>query len=217
MDFTLRFPEGWYLVNTPQAVGAVEPEGKAQVSVELAGVGDDPAKAAQAFIDGRMREVRATLDSSQPVRIGDLPGWRVEGRARMPGGTVHGQITFVAWRGFVFRINGLALSGDVEKYRGRLHSVARSFRGLLPEERASIRTVRLQVAQALEGESLEQLGARTGNVLDVPTTAILNDVFVDARLARGQSIKIGVSEPYQPEPTRPPSLEIVDDAAEPNS
>ncbi len=57
---------------------------------------------------------------------------------------------------------------------------------------------RLEIVKSRGGESLAALSARTTNELDLPTTAVLNDVFINAVLREGQWIKIGRAVRYSP-------------------
>ena len=75
--------------------------------------------------------------------------------------------------------------------------MARSFRPLTPRERTSIRETRLRVVQAVEGEDLGALSERTRNTWNLQETAVMNGLFVDARLGAGQLVKIAVSQPYR--------------------
>jgi predicted Zn-dependent protease len=63
LDFTLRIPEGWRFVNSPAAVGAVSPDGRARVMLEQAGEGEDPAVLADEFIAQRAAQVEAQIEA----------------------------------------------------------------------------------------------------------------------------------------------------------
>jgi predicted Zn-dependent protease len=201
MDFSVRFPDGWQLVNTREAVGAVEPSGQAFVALRFAGVGDDPRAVARQFAETELRQAKGKVVHEQPIQVGDYPAYRMEVEA----GAVKtgGHMTFLAYRGTIFRIDTIARAADVAKYEGRGRAVVRSFRPLTAEEKALFKITRLHVVEALGGESLQELSARTKNALPAGVTAILNDVFIDSRLKAGQLVKIGLAEPYVPR-TPPP-------------
>jgi predicted Zn-dependent protease len=205
MNFSMRFPDGWMLINTHQAVGAVEPSGRAMVSLKVAGAGDDPVAVAHAFMEGEMKEAKASVSRAGPVQIGDLPGYRVEGEGRMGGVKTGGHITFIAHEGMVYRIDVVSRAKDAAKFAGRTRVVARSFRPLTDEEKGSFEITRLRVVRAQQGERLDELSQRTGNALRLGTTAVLNGIFINSGLAGGQLIKVGISEPYVPERRQPPT------------
>jgi predicted Zn-dependent protease len=98
----------------------------------------------------------------------------------------------------VYRLSAVYIPISAEKYADRAKQMVRSFRPLTPEERAAIEVNRLRLVRAHEGETIAKLSARTGNVYEVHPTAIANGLSVDAVLAEGQLLKIGVRGPYAP-------------------
>ena len=197
MNFKLRFPEGWQLINSHDSVAAVEPRGEAAIFLTFGGVGDDPEKVADEWLETKGKEMRVKISQRGPIKVGELDGYRLEGQAPARGGHTGGSINFIAHEGTVYMINVVSRASDANKFRGRGRVVVRSFEPLDEEERASFRIVRQAHVKALPGETIEALSRRSGNVLDVPTTAIINRVFIDTRLQSGQLIKIGVAEPYR--------------------
>jgi predicted Zn-dependent protease len=192
MGFAMRFPPGWRRFNTRQAVGAVSPSRDAQVALEFQGRGDDVQAAAAQFI-AESSGGGLSVDPPRPIKIGSLDAMRAEGRARVRGGSVGAHFTWITWQGSVFRLTGMALGGS-SKLEGVFRSVARSFRPITPQERASISERRLRIATARGGESIGELSRRTGNEWDIQRTAVMNGIFATARLESGQLMKIAVSE-----------------------
>ena len=213
MDFSLRFPDGWHLVNTHQAVGAIEPGGQAFVALRLASPGDDPQAAAQQFISGELKQVRGKVRRQQPIMVGEYPAYRIEIEAS--AARTGGHMTFVAYQGLIFRIDTVARTSEVGKFEGRGRATVRSFRPLTQEEKDAFHITRLHTVTALPGETLESLSARSGNALPLGTTAVLNDLFLNSRLEEGQLVKIGLSEPYVPR--EPPPRAVDRDRAESGS
>ena len=199
LDFMLRVPEGWRFVNTPAAVGAMAPDGRARVVLELAGEGSDPAPFADRFVAERVPEIHAQIDRHRVLTINDLPAVEVQGSAPGPSGTVAGRLTWIAWGGHVYRLSNLALGPSAERGLSRGDVFARSFRALPQADRESIQVRRLRLATALEGEGLAEFSRRTGNDWDAQRTAIANGLFASARLEQGQLLKIAVVEPYTPQ------------------
>jgi predicted Zn-dependent protease len=191
LGFSMRFPAGWELANTRRAVGAISPRRDGQVFLEFQGSGDDPEQASVEFIE-EAREQGLSVDSSQPVRIGEFAAFRARGRAGPLG--VH--LTWIAHEGTIYRLTGLARGGS-GRLEGIFNSVARSFRPLTSRERASIRETRLRLVPARAEESIAELSRRTGNEWNIQQTAVMNDVFANERLQAGQLVKIAVSQPYR--------------------
>ncbi len=100
LGFTLEFPQGWELINTPLAVGAVPPRRDAQVFLSVPTPGDDPRAAAEAFL-AKNRSFRIHVRSASELKIGSLGAYRVEGTATTPQGRVDGESTWIAYDGTV--------------------------------------------------------------------------------------------------------------------
>jgi predicted Zn-dependent protease len=204
LDLSLRFPEGWETRNTRQAVGAISPRRDAQVFLEIQSKGEDPLAAAQEYLASE-GAVGLGIDAPlQPVRLGPIEAVRAVGAAQLQDGAVKAHITWIAYRGNVYRLTGLAASSVSDKYAGVFNSVARSFRALTARERESIRETRLRIVEARAGESLIEISERTGNRWNVQQTAIMNDLFADAPLRSGDLLKVAVSERYEAAPPEPP-------------
>jgi predicted Zn-dependent protease len=197
LDFTLRFPESWKPFNTPRAVGALSGRREGEVFLEHQGPGDDPRAAADAFLAELPRGLALGILRREELRIAGLAAHRLAARAGAPEGDRYVEVTWIAHAGAVYRITASAPLAVARRYRGALALVPRSFRPLTPAERDSIRVTRLRLVPARPEETLESLSARSGNAWDGQRTAVMNGVFSDARLARGQLVKVALPEPYR--------------------
>jgi predicted Zn-dependent protease len=191
--FTLRFPSGWHMQNTRQAVGALSPRRDAVVMLELQGFGDDPEMAASQFLSSPAAG-NVHAETVQPIRIGALPGYRVQGRAH-GGAAVPVVFTWIAYRGSIYRITGLSRP-PADRFAGTFRAVARSFRPLPPEALAGVRETHVRVVSARDGETLKQISERTGNTWNLQELAVVNGLYADATLASGDLVKVAVAERY---------------------
>ena len=196
MDFSLRFPDGWRLINDREVVGAIDPSYKAFIALRVEGPGDDPQAMARKVIETELLQMRAKINSETPIQIGEYPGYRLE--VHVPSARTSVSMTFIAYQDYIFRIDTVAQSGQLNRYIGRGRATVRSFRPLTEKEKSQFELIELEIVEARIGESLAQLSARTNNKLDLGTTAVLNDVFIDAQLKPGQPVKIGKGRPYVP-------------------
>jgi predicted Zn-dependent protease len=196
MGFSIRFPSGWRTVNTRQAVGATSPRNDGVVFLEHQSFGDDPEQAATVFLAGA-RQQGLGVDKLERIKVGGLPAVRATGRAR----ATPVQLTWIAYRGSVYRVTGMSRTPG--QFEGTFRNVARSFRPLSAEARRSIQQKRLRIASARRGESLQDLSQRTGNTWDVQQTAVVNGFFATEQLEPGQLVKVAVAEEYAaPKPAR---------------
>lgn len=198
LGVTVDFPRGWQIANTPAAVVAIAPDGRARFALEYAGKGADPQSFARAELGTRLAQLRAQIDSAEPQQTPCCKSFAVRGRLVTPQGELAGQLTWIALGGHVYRLSAVARAAELEKYAGRASRLVRSLRAPTPEERASVTVDRLRLARANQGETIAEFSQRNRNVYEVHQTAIANDLEVSARLTQGQLLKIGVREPYRP-------------------
>lgn len=189
MGFSMRFPDGWDVINTPQAVGAISPRRDAQTFLQHQGLGRDPQLSAEEFLAQAGRQLK--ISEVAPIKIGGLDAFRAVGRAS----GVHVILTWIAFDSSIYRVTA---ASPTKSYDAAFMNTARSFRALTPEQRASIQELRLRIAIAREGESLGQLSSRTGNRWNVQQTAIMNDLFATTPLSQGQLVKVALAEAYPP-------------------
>jgi predicted Zn-dependent protease len=196
LDFTIRFPRKWRTVNSQLAVGAVSPDRKVQIFLSSPTRGSDPRAAAYQFIEETRERVRITITKENPMKIGKLDAYRIEGTGSAQGARLGAQLTWIAYQDRVYRLTAIARRGEGREFIGRARNSARSFRPLTVEERASIRERRLRLVTARAGETLHQLGERSGNQADLRLLAVVNDVTSTAPLPKGLLVKIAHPEPY---------------------
>ena len=203
MDFQLRFPPGWNVSNTNQAVGAVSPKRDAMIYLMADQPEGDPEQAAVDFVLKTSREFPVEVAKSGPVKVGRIDAWRVqlEGSGRARG--VAASVTFIPYRGATYRITGVSSSAAARTYTGRMLSTMRSFRPLTGEERAKITGMRLHLVTARAGEDLEELGRRSGNAWNIAMSAAYNGLFTTHRFEGGELVKTTRIEPYRSQTQAP--------------
>jgi len=197
LDFTLYFPDGWTPVNTPQAVGALTPRRDARIALELAGDGGDPEAVAHTYLNKRLPEMNATLERGASITISGRPAYEARASVPTPAGMLLAQLTFVPLGGRIYLLSAVAPAPAFGGYRGRAAATLRSLRPLKEEERSGIRVMRLWSIRAEEGESLEEISRRARNELDLQRTAVMNGLFTETRLRKGQLLKVARTEPYR--------------------
>jgi len=196
LNFMLRFPDGWTTMNSHAAVGAVSRLRDAQIMLEGQAPAPDPETAAGDFLAQRQNQGMKVSDAA-PIMIGRLPAYRVNVSAPTPYGWLPLQITWVVRDdSSVFRFTAVAAPGAFRRYASSFGAVVRSFRPLSPQLRNSVRENRLRIVEARAGEDLAAVSERSDNEWDLQTTAVINDVFANAKLDDGQLLKVAVSTAY---------------------
>lgn len=200
LAFSIRFPKGWTTMNSQDAVAAISPARDAQALLTLEGDGSDIEKVVDEFIKEEVDGIRVRVRARRKVRIGELPAIRIEGTASIGLQGLAHQMTFVAHKGLIYRLSVLTFASRADKYRGRGRAFAHSFRPLDEAGIHSLKVTRLRIARARENETLQDLSARTHNELELVFTGVMNDLYASSILSKGTRIKIGLAEPYLPEP-----------------
>jgi predicted Zn-dependent protease len=123
-DFLVQFPEQWQLSNSPQKVAAAAPDGEAAVVLGAVAKGDDPLEGARVAGQAAKADI---VSKTQTIRIGDLPAAHTRIHA---DGKIMMDLTWIAHRGLVYQIAGLASTKRFEALEPTFTAVAQSFRPL---------------------------------------------------------------------------------------
>lgn len=198
LDFAIAFPDAWTLVNTPSAVGAIAPKGDARIAVEFAGKGDDASVVASEYLRKELKKAEARVESSNAISVGGRSGWELVVSVPTAAGAISAQLTFLPHQGTVYLISLAARATAFSSYRGRAVATVRSLRPLDPAERDSIDVLRLRLARAEAGETLQELSRRTKNALDLQRTAVQNGIYTEGGLEEGKLLRVAVAERYAP-------------------
>lgn len=197
LGFQIHFPDGWRVQNSNRAVGAMSPHRDAVIYLTADLPPGDLRTVAEGFVE-RELQGRARVRDSQPVKLGNLPAWRIELEAPGAGGSTFVLSTFFAFRKATWRITGLAPSVAAGRQRGRMLATTRSFRPIDRARASRIAATRLHVVTARAGEDFLALGARTDNQWSAVRTAVSNGLDTTYRFAGGERVKIAVRTPASP-------------------
>ncbi|MEB2345034.1 MAG: M48 family metalloprotease [Deltaproteobacteria bacterium] len=192
LDFAIDFPRGWQTQNSREAVGAMAPRQDAVVVLESQGGREQPATAARRWLASNP-DTRVVDGGS--LQLGPWPAYRALVEAPTQRGLAVLSLTWVAHPSGTFRLTGMTAPPAWRYYAPVFDAVARSLRPLSSAERSGIRGLRLAIAEARGGETLAQLGRRTGNRWSLDETAVANDLPRDARLESGRLVKIALATP----------------------
>ncbi|MHC4902574.1 MAG: M48 family metalloprotease [Planctomycetota bacterium] len=197
LNCSAEIPEDWTPAYVQWAFGAISPEQDALLVAQRPVSGTDPGAAADAFMT-RLEKIKPQILRSEPIRVGDLPGYGVTARLGRGRDAVDLELIWISYEERLYQLIGLAAAGqdaDLEAIR----ATAQSFRPLTEAERDSIPVVRLRLVEARVGESLAQLGLRSGNAWSVRETAVMNDIEAGEPLEGGRVVKIAVIERFRQE------------------
>ena len=192
MGFVMEFPKDWVTANSPQMVGAVDTLKKAQLFMGVKAEQKDPSFYAE--------EAKKELPLDDVVLINDK-------KAKINGHNAYiisigskkpeeKSIIHMLWLNMgksTFQIMG----GGDESYNKVLRKSVESIRPITQKEKKSIKLTVLRIVKAKEGETLEMLSERTGNILNKKYLSIINEIELNDKLNKGQLVKIGREEAYK--------------------
>ena len=188
LGFALTFPPDWRTKNSKEVVAAASPRSDAVVMLEQQSADENPQSAAQRWAQAN----RVQIAEGAPLRIGGWLAYRGLTQAQTQKGVLALDVTWIAHPTGTYRLTAMTAPGSYRSWAPTFERTATSFRALTSAERGSAKPLRLRAATARAGESLEALGARTGNRWSVAETAVSNALPKDARLSAGQLVKIAL-------------------------
>lgn len=184
LRFRLRFPDGWTTQNQRQAVVAVTPERDATLQVSLA---EQPtaSAAATAFL------AQQGVTGSTPSRstINGLPAVGATFTAAAESGELRGEVTFVEYRGQVFRLLAIAPAASWTTRAPALGQSVRSFGPLTDPAALAVQPWRLVVIRTDVAGTLDDLARRRPAPVPVATLSLINQLEPGARVAAGTQLK----------------------------
>jgi len=192
LDLAIKFPKKWKTTNVPIAVGAVQPDGEAQIIFLADDTDKSPDSLGIAFANLLRKKYDIQPLKDQPIDINGFKAYEVTFQDNSGSKSVDYQIYWVQTEKMVFNVMGVSYSNHTES----VTAIANSMRKLSDAEKTGISGLKIRVAIAQNGETIEELSTRTTNVWDVKTTTLMNDVEPNAMLKEGQVLKIGVEERY---------------------
>jgi len=200
LGFSVRFPPTWEGVNTPRAAIAVAPEHDAQITLDVASRSNDLREVVVGNLHELDEDIGIDVVESGPIEIGGRAAYRAQVVTGSGDDAVPLEITWISFRGSVFRLVGVAHQSVFEERRPAIRAAAESFRALSESGLPAISEQRLRVATARSGETLSALCGRTANAWGIEETAVANALPQADPLAGGALVKVAVWEPYQPPP-----------------
>lgn len=197
LGFRLPFPEGWSTSNQDKAVIAWEGEPSAAghgafAVLQLVTRSDEPVDGMRAD-----RVPRKVIEAAEPARVHGLPAVRARTARR---GDAY-DVTWVAYRGNVFRIAAVCPETEASRHRAAFDRLAAGFAPLSSEDLGRVRAPRLRLVEARPGERLDQLLLRVGSPWGAEEAAVFNGLEgPSAPLAPDLPVKVALEEPWSAPP-----------------
>lgn len=184
LEFQLTFPPNWRTMNQKRAVLAQPPDRDGLFELTLAQVAS-PMEGAQGFL-------AEEGVSGGPARSGNINGHSAATagfRAQTNQGVLEGIVTFIAYRGNVYRLMGYAPRERWRVYNQDMRAITGTFDRLTDQEALNAQPLRIRVDQVSGAMTLSEFVAREPSPVAVETVALLNQMEPTTMLTRGQLVK----------------------------
>lgn len=192
LDLAIKFPKKWETMNVPVAVGAVQPDSEAQIIFIADDTQAPPDSLGMAFADMLQKKYEIQPSKNEAIEINGFEAYVVSLADESGSKPVIYQIYWVQTESILFNVMGVSYPNHTES----VTAIVNSLRRLSNDEKAAITGLKIRLAEAQDGESLQALSERTKNSWNLETTALMNDIDPTVTLKKGQVLKIAVEEPY---------------------
>ena len=192
LRFSLRFPDGWDVVNTETQVGATQPGTEAYMVLQP--VTDPETRDAEALAIDTMRRAGYRLDAGGQTSINGLEAFvgtftGTQNDDRQPRARIasieHGRSLYV--------LGGMADAEAYERVEAEFDEAIRSFRPLSAAEAEEIRPNRIRFYTVRAGDTWQSIAQDAGHGIVLSNTlAIMNGFPVNEQPRVGDRIKIVV-------------------------
>lgn len=189
----MRYPEGWAAENRPGMVGAIDTSNnQSMVVMGLTPREEMPEALGTQFAERLLSEYQVVPDRAETVDLNGMPAYLVSLKDETSSEVVRIYSLWFRLNGQTFQLLGFAPDSQTEELR----NTALSIRTLAEQERNSIHVPVLRIRKALEGESIGDFNARTGNLWNDEVTAVMNSLEAESLLEKDQTLKVAVQEKY---------------------
>ena len=140
-----------------------------------------------------MVTAHAHIERSEAMQVAGMPGYVISARLGDGADAFVLELAWLTYDGRIYQFTGVAAARNpdlLEAIRGTINS----FRPLTELQRSSIRVTRLHLVEALPGESIRALTARTKNLWTAEQTAVMNGITTDDTFPGGRLVKIAVRD-----------------------
>jgi predicted Zn-dependent protease len=192
LNMYFEFPKKWAVQNRPEAVMAMNEKKNAGIYLMPEKEGLSAEEAAEKFMSKLSGQYKNQIKEKKSF---DFHGDKAYMIRFVEAGYNYRNVALVYWlplNGHLYRVVAMAPEPDADV----LHKSVLSMRSLTDEERASIMQSYVHIARAKAGETLKELSKRTGNLINVELTGIINNHKPADKLKEGEEIKIVLEKPY---------------------
>jgi len=193
LGFSWIFPTGWKTANKPSGVAMYTEKGDAIVVLSAV----DSSKSVSEIGEGvRSKAVNSRtmiVRSAGDTIINSNKAYLMRMKEADPRSNALLEIMWIEFEGKVFQLAGVFTQPNTKV----VHQTLCSFRKSVEDELKIINLFELQTVYSNKSETIGQLSERTCNKLNLPLTALINDLKQESPLNDNRIVKIIRRVPYQ--------------------
>lgn len=192
LNFRIRFPSNWQIENESSKVAGYSPDKQGAAFIGIEGYFTDPKEAGTHFIQNMESEYKSKMINAEPYLNNNTQGYLISFADKVQGIDMYAYILWVPLDGKLFKLIGIGPN----THKSDLEATAASLRALNKKEKESFTINFMRTIKAKDNESVEQLSKRTGNLLNLELTRIINSKSENEKLKNGELVKIVRAYPY---------------------
>ncbi|MFK7806501.1 MAG: M48 family metalloprotease [Saprospiraceae bacterium] len=189
LKFQFELPRGWQTANSPSQFQASEPNGKAAVLLQLA-----PEKTLQEAANAFVTNNELQSQGSRNVQVNGLPGIAVvadQQNPNDPNATLRILTYFIQYNNMIYKLHGLALATDFQRYESNFLNTMESFKELRDASKLNVKPERIKIITVAKTGTLQSVFQAN----NVPSDrheelSILNSMLLSEQVEKGMLIKI---------------------------
>ena len=137
-------------------------------------------------------EYKSKMINAEHYLNNNTKGYLISFADKVQGIDMYAYILWVPLDGKLFKLIGIGPN----THKSDLEATAASLRALNKKEKESFTINFMRTIKAKDNESVEQLSKRTGNLLNLELTRIINSKSENEKLKNGELVKIVRAYPY---------------------
>ena len=185
LRFSMTFPSGWKMQNTPQAVVGVSGQQDAALQLTLA-QGSDPAAATRAFLGQQGIQAGQTFQQN----INGIPAAGSYFQAQTQQGVVQGLVAFFTYGNNTYQLLGYSPQQRFAGNEAAIRSVIGSFRPVTDQSLLNVQPARVSVVRVDQATTLAAFNQRYPSTVPIAELALINGVSdANATIPAGTYVK----------------------------
>ncbi|HHL52264.1 MAG TPA: hypothetical protein ENJ39_02725, partial [Flammeovirgaceae bacterium] len=190
-ELVVHFPDKWHTLHEEAVVGAAPADQQAAQLITL-DTALAPAQSAALFARQFAQKYQTQPVKEGAKTIAGRPGYFLQYKQNSSQGPVSLDLVWFMVNDRHYRL----VSVSNTQHQSALETTLQSIHRLTKEEKPLVKQYRLRVVQLRQGEDLNGLSVRSGNILPMKLTLLLNGLTLTSQLQAGKPIKVVVEEKY---------------------